>query len=86
MKRSDVPPEIKRNCAKDQSCDGDLLVYPFKLLFPSLELTEGTNKKSLSAATIMGVVIVVFSQLDEERCTDTVSVQSSSGFSSSLKL
>jgi len=49
-------------------------------------LTDGINNKSLSAATIMGVVMVVFSQLDEEWCTDTVSIQSSSGLSSNLKL
>jgi hypothetical protein len=50
-------------------------------------LTGGTKKKPLLSATIIGVVMVVFSQLDEERhAEDTVSDQISSGLSSSLKL
>jgi hypothetical protein len=48
-------------------------------------LTDVTKKKSLLSAAIIGVVIVVFSQL--VWCADdNVSAQISSGFNSSLKL
>jgi hypothetical protein len=49
-------------------------------------LIEGTKKKSLLATAIIGVVIVVFSQLEEWCTDDNVSAQISSGFNNSLKL
>jgi hypothetical protein len=62
-------------------------MYPLKLLLPLIVLTEGTNKKAVLSAAIIGMVMVVFSQLDEGQCTeDTVSVQISSDLSSNLRL
>jgi hypothetical protein len=62
-------------------------MYPVKLLLLSLVLTEGTNMKSILSAAIMGMVMVVFSQLDEGRCTeDTVSAQISSDLNNNLRL
>jgi hypothetical protein len=61
-------------------------LYTLKLLLPSFVLIEGTKKKSLLSAAIIGVVIVVFSQLEEWCADDNVSAQISFGFNRSLKL